>query len=497
MSKKEENVKDKKSGQASEKSPVKKDRKEKTPRQEPQGEEKTGKESSTGKMVALGLIVFFFAIALSFYLYYFHGGGRDFIKNKYAKKIVPATTTDPNKENENFEEAMKMVKETKGEHTYMSIEQRLRFYKTSREKELGKRILTGQWRVDPSPGKEEKGRYYDVFHDWTVKGKKVTFVWLVDLKEKKVIPSSDHSKKLDDFDKTVYDSIATRNPGDDSSKTDKKDEAMEKGDKEGKDKKNDGKPELKPLNKKGTSDVNIIPPERIDTGNSDDMQPIPADPEAMGLDESTDSRIQLRGFVSKDGARKAIILDGSSYREVKAGESLSGGWKISSVGTETVTISNGYSVKSLKVTNRPLRKPQRGSTTYRAKSGNYPAPGEYTGGDYPAAGNYRGGSYPKAGQYSGKGNYPRAGELSGNSYPKAGESVEGDYPRAVPPNTAGRTPRINPGKPPAGGPPVIPAPGGLGEGPPIPPPPGKKPGSSEIPMPNNAPKDEPTIIPLD
>ncbi len=477
------------SGKSSNKSDGKKDSRDKPSKKEPEKPEKNDKadkETSTGKMIALGLIVLFFTAAVGFYLYYFHGGGREFLKQKYAKEIIPVKNIDENKENENREKAIQLVKELKGKETYMTVASRLEFYKNAKEKESKEKIIVGSWRVIPSAGKQEVGRYYDVFHDWKIKDAKVTYVWLVDLKNAEVTPSSDFAKELEDYDKVIYSSI----PGRDTAATPPQ-LSPSPGDKD----KTDEKPALTPLGK-SRGDVQIVPPENVGTDSPSDINSIPEEPET-GMDFSGTGSIQLRGFLSSGGTKKAIILDGSSYKEVQAGADLSGGWKVSNVGKETITISNGSSVKTLKVSTAVPPKSGGSSTRYEpAYSSGYSGSGDYKKANYPKAGEYTGGNYPRAGEYSGSGNYPKAGDMNVPSYPTAGEATSGNYPQANPPSS-GNTPRIQPGKPPAGGPPVIPAPGS-GDAPPIPPPPGKSGSkSTEIPMPNNAPKDEPTIIPLD
>lgn len=480
-------------GKNSNKSEGKKDSRDKQPKKEPEKTEQSdepGKETSTGKMIALGLIVLFFTAAVGFYLYYFHGGGREFLKQKYAKEIVPVKNIDENKDNENREKAIQLVKELKGKETYMTVASRLEFYRNAKEKELKEKISVGTWRVIPSAGKDEVGRFYDVFHDWRMKDVKVTYVWLVDLKNAEVTPSSEFAKELEDYDKVIYSSIPGRKMAEKPPQL-----TPSPGGKDTADGRTDEKPDLIPLGK-SAGDVTIIPPENVGTDSAVDINSIPEEPES-GMDFSGTGSIQLRGFISSGGSKKAIILDGSSYKEVQSGASLSGGWKVSSVGKETITISNGSSLRTLKVSTSTPPKSGGSSTPYApASSTGYSGSGESKKANYPRAGEYTGGNYPRAGEYSGNGNYPKAGDMNVPSYPTAGEASSGSYPQANPPSS-GNIPRIQPGKPPAGGPPVIPAPGS-GEAPPIPPPPGKS-GSKtkEIPMPNNAPKDEPTIIPLD
>jgi len=447
-------------------------------RKEPEKTKESSSGSSTNPIV-VGVIVAFFVIALGFYTYYFHGGGREFLKKKYGQEVV---TPDKATLEKNLQEALKLAKEKKGKHTFMSVASRLEFYRKTMQKKSREDIYVLDWRVEPSPGKEEKDRFYDVFHDWKVNGKKVTYVWLVDLKTKEVAPSSNYAKKLEEFDKAIYETI----PGRDTA------EATPTGSPTPKSSSKPGDEGLKlrPLIK-GDNAVNITPPTGEELESAEDIQATPGAPDSSDLPAIpvAGGRFKLRGFMTMGGAKKAIILDGSSFKEAQAGTSLSDGWRVSRVGSETVTITNGAFTRTLKVTTGQTSQvepiiPRR-----------YPSGGYRASGSYPKAGEYRGGNYPKAGEYS-QGDYPRAGESGGGSYPKAGEyGGSGDYPKAEPP--VGAQPGgLTPGKPSISGPPVISEPGS--DAPPVPPAPGGGGKETGIPHPGkDGPTDQPTIIPLD
>lgn len=166
------------------------------------------KKETTGKSSPLPLIIVvaIFSFALGFYIHYFHMGGRDYYRKNYGE-LAPNVQDSGKSIEKSTDEALKTVKEFKSPHTTMTISALLDLYKKERQKQIGADVLSEGWRVEEASDKPEKGRYYNVYHDWKEKGEKVTFIWVVDLKEKNVESVSDPAKALIAFDETLLKSI--------------------------------------------------------------------------------------------------------------------------------------------------------------------------------------------------------------------------------------------------------------------------------------------------
>jgi len=439
----------------------------------------TGESGESKGTFPINKVVFIFVIAifvivLGSYLYYFHFGGREHVRQKLREVLLPPASVGKTAEEQNREEALKLVKESEGKHTTMSIASRLEFYRKSLEKERGDRVVVERWRVESSIDKTEDGRYYDVFHDWSINNKKTTFTWLVDLKTKEVTPSSEFAKRLEEYDELLLKSIplsesARKNP-------DKTPSPIPSGE----------EPELKPL-KPGEEGGDSLPPD--DSSGREPVRLTPLEPGGVSasdpstLSYSSDAGIELKGVISSGDSKRALILDNSVNREVSVGSTVND-WRVTAIGDDTITITKGGRTRVLKM------KTSGTSSGASAPPPVMTGPAPVTGELRSTSPSFSGGKYPKAGSYRGEGDYPRAGEYGGGGYPKAGEYGGGDYPKAgeyAPP----KHPKSSQGKSSVGsgeGPPEIPPPGG--EAPPIPPPPGKDSG-------NEQPDDKPTIIPLD
>jgi hypothetical protein len=352
----------------------------------------------------------------------------------------------------------------------MTILALLDLYKKEQQKEAGSDIFSEGWRMEEATDKPEKGRYYNVYHDWKVKGEKVTFVWVVDLKEKTVESFSEPAKALTAFDEKLLKSIG----GGDTASTTPEPSPSSSSFVDPKDQKMDPI-KLKPLKKEDQA-IDILPPVPVEVTsdspkdvqsiskkpNPDPLPPVPSD-----VDFSGGVNFELKGVVTSGGVKKALIVGGSAHNEVGTGADVGGGWKVSSITSDRVVIKKGSATQTLTL---------RGSAGYQPPQGGY-APPASSGG---SGSHVDGGNYPRAGEYSGSGNYPKAGSANQGNYPKANISKPGGNKAAAPAKSS------------AGGPPVIPAAGGSGEAPPIPPAP-----SSKKPASNDTPDDKPTIIPLD
>lgn len=440
----------------------------------PESESTHGKASFPFNKVAFAFVIAMFVLVLGFYLYYFNFGGREQLRQKLRAVLLPPSPIGKTTEEQNKEKALKIVKDNEGKHTTMSIASRLEFYRKSLEKERGDRIVIERWRVESCTDKTEDGRYYDVFHDWSINNKKTTFTWLVDLKTGKVEPSSEYAIKLEDFDELLLKSIplsesARETPGESPS-------PMPTGE----------EPELKPL-KPGEKEGEVIPPD--ESAGSLPVRLTPLDPggdsalDPSSLPYSDDTGIELKGIMRSGDSKKALILDNAVNREVGVGSTING-WRVTAIGDDTITMSKGSRTRTIRMKTSGASSgtsvPPPMTTRPAPVTGGFrSAPPSFTGGNYPKAGRYRGkGDYPRSSKY-GVGTYPKAGEYGGGDYPKAGEYAPLGYPKSAP----GKSGAVS-----GEGPPAIPPPGG--EAPPIPPAPGEKSVQEQ-------PDDKPTIIPLD
>ncbi|MCE1245760.1 MAG: hypothetical protein LWY06_03855 [Firmicutes bacterium] len=446
----------------------------------PKNEKTEEKKEKTGKGLSVPLIVVIaiFSFALGFYIHYFHMGGREHYRQNYSN-LTPNRQDPAKQAATNSDEALKTVKEFKMPHTTMVVAALLDLYKKKKQEETGSEVLAEGWRMEEAADKPERGRYYNVYHDWKVKGEKLTFIWIVDLKEKTVEPASDSVKDLIAFDETLLKSIGggtetagTPEPSPTSttgSFVDPKGKPMDPI-------------KLKPLKKEDQS-IDILPPVPAEVTSespkevhsvSKKPQLDPIIPDQGNPEYSAEPAFELKGVVTSGGVKKALITGGSGNNEVSVGQDAGGGWKVSSISSDRVVVKKGSATQTITL---------RGSSGYKAPQsggGGYMPPPTSGGSGYSAPGDS--GNYPKAGEYTGSGNYPKAGSANNGNYPKANVSKPGAAPKAV-----AAPKRTN------GGPPVIPA-AGSGEAPPIPPAPSKK---AAAPANNNTPDDKPTIIPLD
>ncbi|MCD4782711.1 MAG: hypothetical protein K8T10_02655 [Candidatus Eremiobacteraeota bacterium] len=421
------------------------------------------KSTSPINKVAFGIVVAIFVLVLGFYLYYFNFGGREQMRQKLRAVLLPPSPIGKTAEEQNKEKVLKLVRENEGKYTTMSIASRLEFYRKSIEKERGDRVVIERWRVEPSINKPEDGRYYDVFHDWSINNKKTTFTWFVDLKDGKVEPSSDEAIRLENYDKLLLKSI----PLSELSSVIMEESPLPKPTGE--------EPELKPL-KPGEKEGEVTPPDESTGREPVRLTPLgpggDSVPDPSSLSYSDDAGFELKGVMLSGDSKKALILDNAVNREVSVGSTING-WRVTAIGDDAITISNGSSTRTI----RMKMSGASSGTSVSAPMTTRPAP--VTGGFRSAPPSFTGGKYPKAGRYRGKGDYPRAGEYGGGAYPKAGEYA----PPGQPKSATGKS-SAGPGE----GPPAIPPPGG--EAPPIPPAPGKESVQEQ-------PDEKPTIIPLD
>lgn len=420
----------------------------------------SGSQGSGGK-TAIIITSLIFGLALGFFVFYFFFGGREAAGKKTPQDMDYSTREVETREDKLMEKAIELVKQLKGKHTTLAADSLLDFYKKKLETDNKSTVLVEGWRVQPVQGKDEKNRYYDVYCDWRVDGEKVTYIWTVDLKENKVEPVNEHAQKIEEYDEVIYKSIGF-------TVTDTADEAA--GTKPGDEK--EGGISLQPL-KAEDAEMDILPPADIRSESPDYVEPISRDPGTPPIPIEPlflGSDIELKGVVVSGGRRRALIMDGSTSKDVEVGNSLSGGWEVSSISERAITIRKGDDTRTISLmetVSTPAAPPFQQAPVYRTPQQTQ-SQGSTT-------------SYPQAGQFQGDGNYPRAGTYSAPSLP----------------DSHGHDVMNMPSSPRRSGPPPIPEPLS-GDGPPIPPAPGEGGGEggggSSIP---GVHQEAPIIIPLD